>query len=366
MTPSQLDVLYRPLAEKLHAGHMKELGIEPTMRLALAYNRAKYGQQESWRNLLYRNRFTELLDENGGLTRTPLELHDGWALDTSCSLPHLDRVLDDAEKIIHERRGHRITQKGAYRSYFQDVWTPEDLTTYPSFVDFATSSDLLAVVGNYLKSIPALTTTLPSGIRFVESNDAFDDDPSRPKDSQLYHIDYYSLPNVYVLVLLRDATLTSGPWTFIPREQSQQASRALNYWQKGHDYRLTDHEVYSVIDPSEVITFAYPRGSVLFIESSGCLHYGSRNSIEPRFQLMYGFSGVIRTDFSEVFLKRKGYPIRESDSLLRKLVLNKYMPAPEMVPAVDESQIPFLLETLRSLSDQLGLPMNSPDASLTH
>jgi len=57
-----------------------------------------------------------------------------------------------------------------------------------------------------LQSIPALSTTLPSGIRFVESNAAFDDQPDKPRDSQLYHIDYYSLPNVYILVLLRDTT----------------------------------------------------------------------------------------------------------------------------------------------------------------
>src|SRR5262245_35741776 len=305
MTPHELDDLFRPLAKKLHEDHMRRLGIADTMRLAYFYNQAKYGRLDDWRRSLFEHEFSSLVDENGPFTRPPLEMHDGWAIDSSMSLPHLDRVLEDSEKLIAQRRGVRKSTPGAYRSYFQDLWQPQDALEFPSFIDFATSSDLLATVGQYLNCIPVLTTTLPSGIRFVESNAEFDDQPDTPHDSQLYHIDYYSLPNVYVLVLLRDTTLRNGPWTFVPKRVSQAASRALGYWRRGKGYRVSDEELYSVVDRRDVIEFSYPRGSVLFIESSGCFHYGSRASIEPRFQLMYGFSGVCRTDFSEVFMTPK-------------------------------------------------------------
>src|SRR2546430_8080981 len=282
-------------------------------------------RQDRWRRTLYQSQLGTLLEENGGLSRTLIEIKDGWALDTSMSLPHLDRVLEDSDKIIAERSGERRSSKGAYRSYFQDVWTPEDLERYPSFLDFATSSDVLSVVSHYLQSIPVLSTTLPSGIRFVESNAACDDQPDKPHDSQLYHIDYYSLPNVYILVLLRDTTPEHGPWTFLPRGVSQKARRALNYWSRQRGYRVSDEDVYSVVDRNEAIEFCYPRGTVLFIESSGCFHYGSRNSIKPRFQLMLGYTGPYRTDFSEVIMPRKVYPVSDSDSRLRKMALNKNM-----------------------------------------
>ena len=166
---------------------------------------------------------------------------------------------------------------------------------------------------------------MPAGIRFVESNALFDDQPDCPHDSQLYHIDYYSLPNVYVLVLLEDTTHEHGPWTFIPRSASQAARQVMGYWTTMHGYRLSDEDVHSVVDPNAVIEFAYPRGTVLFIESSGCLHFGSRNAVKPRFQLMYGFTRAIRTDFSELFMESQQYPINKSDNLLRKMVLNKNM-----------------------------------------
>ncbi len=326
MNDSKLDALFRPVAKRLHANHMARLGIRRTMRLAHFYNRIKFGRQDDWRRHLYETRFDALLNENGPLTRPRIAMKDGWAIDDSLTLPHLDRVLADSEKIIAERAGVRKSEPGKYRSYFQDVWTPADLEKYPSFLDFTTSSDVLATVGDYLRSIPALSTTLPSGIRFVESNAAFDDQPDRPHDSQLYHIDYYSLPNVYVLVLLRDTARENGPWTFLPRSISEKAAKKLNYWTKQHGYRLTDEQIFSEADRKDVIEFCGKRGSVLFIESSGCFHFGSRDSVQPRFQLMIGYNGACRTDFSETIMPWKIYPVRDRDSRLRKMVLNKNLP----------------------------------------
>ena len=310
-------------AKQLHQNHMAQLGISETMTLAQAYNRMQFAEQDALRKRLFEDHLEELLDQNGPRPSKNIELQDGWAIDTSMSLPYLDQVLAESRELISERVGVRTSPTGAYRSFFQDLIQPEDLTRFPSFVNFATSSELLSTVSRYIKSIPALSTTLPSGIRLVESNAAFDDAPDRPKDSQLFHIDYYSLPNVYVLVLLEDVIKECGPWSFLPRSTSQRVSQQLEYWQKPRGYRISDEEVYSVVDPQELIEFTYPRGTVLFIESSGCLHFGSRNSVKPRFQLMYGYTGAIRTDFSESFMTPKQYPVQDSDSMLRRLVLEK-------------------------------------------
>jgi hypothetical protein len=317
---------------------MRRLGIANTMRLAHALSRVKYHRQHALRQRLYKFRFDELLAENGPLTVPPIALHDGWHIDTTMSLPHLERVLEDSEKLIHERSGRRHSPS-TYRSWFQDMWTAELAEQYPSFLDFATSSDILAAVGRYLETIPVLSTTAPAGIRIVESNSEFDPDPDRPKDSQLYHIDYFSLPNVYVVVLVRDTTLEQGPWHFLPRSVSLRVKSELGYWGTKLDYRLTDEQVYSVADPQrDVIRFAYPRGSVLFIESSGCMHYGSRNVVRPRFQLMYAYTCPYRTDFYEEILEPIVYPVRPTDSFLRRLVLEKRCLA---VPAaMTNQQIP--------------------------
>ncbi len=323
MPTSKLDKLFHPVAARLHRDHMSRLGIAKTMRIAHAYNRLKFGRTDNWRRKMYREHFDELVQENGPLVRPRVQMNDGWALDTSMTLPHLDRVLNDSREIISERAGQRLPGE-VYRSYFQDVWTPQDVEKYPSIMDFTTSSDVIAVAADYLQCIPALSTTLPPGIRFVESNAAFDQQPDAPHDSQLFHIDYYSLPNFYVIVLLEDTTSAHGPWTFLPKSVSKRVATQLGYWGKSRGYRVSDEEMYSVVDRKEVIEFTGKRGSVLFIESSGCFHYGSRNSIKPRFQLMIGFNGVCRTDFSEVVMTPQVHPTTDSDSRLRKMVLNKH------------------------------------------
>src|SRR5207249_9330999 len=111
MNNSKLDTLFRPVAKRLHENHMARLGIANTMRLAYSYNRLKFGRQDNWRRALYRTQLRSLLEENGSLAGPLIAIKDGWALDTSMSLPHLDRVLEDSDKIIAERSGERRSSK---------------------------------------------------------------------------------------------------------------------------------------------------------------------------------------------------------------------------------------------------------------
>jgi len=310
------------LAGFLQANHMQWLGIANTMRLAGTLNALRARKETAYRQAEYRNHFAELIGENGAPRIPDLALRDGWFLDTSKSWPHLPRLLEEAAQIIEERGGVKRKQPGAYRSFFQNLLEPGDLERFPSLLDFALSSEVLSSVSHYLKCIPALLTNLPGGVRFAESSIGYDDNPETLKDSQLFHIDYFSKPCVYVIVLLREVTTEHGPFCFVPASVSQRAAAALRYWARGRPYRLSDQEVYSVISPSEVIPLTNAAGTVLFLDPSACLHYGSRKSLKPRYQLMYAYGTGCRTDFNEILTRRHTYPNRPWDSRLAKMVLN--------------------------------------------
>jgi hypothetical protein len=225
--------------------------------------------------------------------------------------------------VIAERAG-----KGAiddrYRAFFRNMIEPRDLRRWPQFLDFVTSPQLIATVAEYMGFIPALSKTLPTGVRVVESGkhlDALAHLP--PRDSQVFHIDFYDHPMVYVIVLVRDCTPEMGPFTFLPASVSQRVAKELGYWSRGRNYRVSDEEIYSVVDESEKIELTYPRGTVLFIDTSRCFHYGSRDGELPRFQVMYGLTSVCRSDFSETYMPQFDYPLRPEDSRLRKLVLDR-------------------------------------------
>lgn len=73
----------------------------------------------------------------------------------------------------------------------------------------------------------------------------------------------------------------------------------------------------------ETVTLTFPRGTVLFVDTSSCFHYGARDADEPRFQVMLGFTSVCRCDFSETYMPSFDYPTRPSDSRLKRLVTDR-------------------------------------------
>lgn len=303
--------------------NMERYGIRTIMRAAKLYNGWRYHERAKRHDAAYKTHLDQLLVENGGPSFDPhpkIVLNDGWAIDTSQSLPGLDRLLDEAGQVVRERAGK--IHSGAQRPYFRNLLFSEDLQKYPSWLDFITSSEILATVTHYLKTIPVLSKTRPPGVRFMESNQNLDPDPPGAfAQSQLYHLDLHDTPLVYVIVLIEDVTSECGPWTFLPASVSVRAADALGNQKRGRSYRVTDEQMYRVVDEKEAIVFAYPKGTVLFIDSSRCFHYGSRMSYKPRLQMMYAYTSVCRCDFSQTFMQPEPYPIKKEDPALRRMVL---------------------------------------------
>ena len=326
MIEKYIDIAVTPVARVLQydyvAKPMKPLGTNNTMKIARAYNRLVYGKYHEYRKDQLLNSFDELVRENGEPVSKINEIQDGWALDTSRTLPHLDQLLHDAGEIIKQRGGIKRTDFG--RPWFQELPIDDLFDKYPALLDFATSSDVLTTVCRHMGVIPVLSAAVPHGLRFNESWAKHDDaPPGYFRGSQLHHVDYHDSPMAYVIVLLNDITMDNGPFSFFPDSLSQKITKSLGYrkWRKPH--RLSDDEVYSVVPESELHRVCYPAGTVLFLDPSKCFHYGSRNAVNARYALMYAFVSPCRTDFTEVLLDRKLYPVRDDDSRLRKMILRR-------------------------------------------
>ena len=313
-----------PFGRFLYDGFMENLGIATSRRISKAYTRLRYRKayQEHWDAARFH--LSELLQENREKTRElpregTIKIEDGWAIDRTKSLPFLEDLLQETDPII-DRPGGRI-HSDIQTPYFRNLLFPEDTAKYPSFVNFPTSSAILETVIDYMKIVPVLSRTRPPGLRMMESNQALDDRIDAPyEESQLYHLDLHDSPLVYVVVLLRDVTEDCGPWTFLPASVSSDAQRQLLYQQRGRPYRITDEQMYECIDPEDRISFTGEKGDVLFIDSSRCFHYGSRNAIEPRLLMMYGYTTPARTDLTMAYLPHYPYPQIEDPSKLREMI----------------------------------------------
>jgi len=321
-----IETAFMPIARVLQydyvAKPMKPLGTNNTMKIARAYNRLVYGRYYEYRKDQYLRHFDELTRENGEPVSRISEIRDGWALDTSGTLPHLKELLHDTGEIINERGCVKRTDFG--RPWFQELPIDDLFVKYPSLLDFVTSSDVLSTVCRHLGYIPVFSAAVPHGLRFNESWAGHDDaPPGYYRGSQLFHIDYHDDPMAYVIVLLNDITMENGPFCFMPDSVSQKVTNAVGYRKRGKPHRLSDEEVYSVVPESVLHKVCYPAGTVLFLDPSKCFHFGSRDAVNPRYSLMYAFISPCRTDFTEVLLDRKLYPVRDNDSRLRKMVLRR-------------------------------------------
>jgi hypothetical protein len=312
--------LRRPESD-VHPEAMENLGINNIRRAAKIYNNARYGNLKKHREKIYRERTLFQLPPPA------LTMNDGWAIDHSRSLPHLDALLEQTQIIIDER-AENLDKTGS-RGFMRNILADGDYERFPALLDFITSPEMLAIVCEYLKFVPVLSDLVPPGVRLAESKVSLDPNPTPHfRQSQLYHLDFHDLPLVYVIVLLKDVTPQSGPFTFFGKDDSQKIARRTRYGARKNPFRLSDEECYGVVDKSHAHEMMYPRGTVLFIDSSQCFHYGSRNAVDPRYQAMYAYVSPCREDFSEKFLAPKRYPIGESDSLLRKYALNRWYQAP--------------------------------------
>ncbi|HXX40972.1 MAG TPA: hypothetical protein VEI58_01755 [Chthoniobacterales bacterium] len=312
----------KQIAAQLSKDDMKLLGINRTMRLAKQMNRVSYGRDQRLREQHYRDDFDRLLAEhaNSSLAGTVGKMRDGWLLDTSQSLPYLDELIREAELVIAERGGRRPPPRA--KPFIVDIARQTDLDQFPSFLNFALSPPVLRTVSEYLGFIPMLSTTMPPGLRLTESSMKYDEHVQEGyRESQLYHLDHHDSPLVYVIVLLRDVTSDSGPFTFLPASVSERAGKTLDYRGRGTPYRISDQQMYSVVKKKEAVEFMHPKGSVLFLDSSRCFHYGSRDCAVPRYQMMYAFVSSCRTDFSELLMTPRVYTRRPTDSRLRRMLL---------------------------------------------
>jgi hypothetical protein len=81
--------------------------------------------------------------------------------------------------------------------------------------------------------------------------------------------------------------------------------------------------MYAVVGTEEVRRFCAPAGTVLFLDSNACFHFGSRRPDPPRFQLQLAYVSPCRSDFGDILRPQLRYPVLPSDPPLRRLVLDR-------------------------------------------
>lgn len=281
---------------------LEKTGIKTNMKVARFANRLRYHNQEKNRQQLYQNLFAS--------SPPRFSMLRGWAFDASQSLPRLSKCITEAKAIVGENRTHQ-SHKGFMGNILQDG----DLMAYPELIKFAVSPELISITSHYLQQIPVLSSIkLLHSIPFAKL----------PTSSQMYHLDADLKPQVKVFVLLHEVTQEHGPFTFIDCTKSAAIAESINYGSIRAEIRIPDDIVNHHIQSTDIHQALGPTGTVLFVDTGNCLHYGSRHIKKDRYLLQYQFSPIIRTDFRHPVNFKPFLPKNADD--LTKAVLSLNFP----------------------------------------
>jgi hypothetical protein len=206
----------------------------------------------------------------------------GWGPVSFETFDGLDDALTACRRIFEEkyealergpeRRGGESKGTLAKRQFLRNILMDDDLRRHPELVDFALSDKALGIATSYLGTVPYLNR-----IDMLYSTPREDDELIK---SQLFHVDPEGLTQVKFFINVFDVGEPEGPFTFIPADASTRILRDIRRVRRErglpHVGRYTDDEVAAVGGSEAIVSLKGPRGSGVSIDTSRCLHLGSR------------------------------------------------------------------------------------------
>jgi hypothetical protein len=190
--------------------------------------------------------------------------HAGFLVLPAGSLPGVMPIVAEAHASLAAFDRERPPAGKNKKRFLVNVLYREALTAGTELLRFALRPEVIATVSHYLGLVPILTTV---GVYF---SDATEDIPT---SSQLYHCDADDTTQVKVFVYCTDVTPASGPLTLVDATVTAEVQQRTDYL---YGKRLSDDQVRvsgTRVDEHAIIGVA---GTVAFVDTSRCFHYGSR------------------------------------------------------------------------------------------
>src|SRR5262249_19221151 len=145
---------------------------------------------------------------------------------------------------------------------------PATLTAEHALFRLALRPDLLEAVIGYMQTVPVLRSIQVFYSGVVDRKES---------GSQLYHCDADDVRQVKIFLLCSEVRRENGPLTILDALSSERVRRATGYI---YDDHLSDEQVDRTLGPHQPMELVGQPGTMCFIDTSRCFHYGSRVGAE--------------------------------------------------------------------------------------
>jgi hypothetical protein len=179
------------------------------------------------------------------------------------------KLIDNVNEILTQKIKEKINKKEGKTQFDQySIATYIYRHKYELLKNFFFLNNLYEDISNYIGFKPIL---MDMQIMHSYKNNFFLED-----SAQLFHSDYEDNKSVKIFINLDDVSYENGPFTFIDKKDSELVAKTYNYSKSYKKRRLDDELIENLVHRNNFKNNVGEKYKGLVIDSTACLHYGSR------------------------------------------------------------------------------------------
>lgn len=274
--------------------------------------RLLYAKMRRWlkrKDVSARTELVHKLDETG----FEIDANTGYKVFHPGRFLETKEVIQETNNLIQYVDVEQIKKRKP--QLLDNILDTDRLTIDSPFVRFALQQDIITSVSRYLGIVPILYNI---DVWYSRQSPA-------TSTSQLYHCDWDDISTIKVFLYADEVGASSGPLTVVGAKQSRYVRDKLNYEYSGKRLRVSDEEIYSLISRNDEKAILGPAGTVAFVDTCQCFHYGSRVMDDTAPRVLAFFQFVTPTAFNLPLSFQASAPLKHlatpNSTLLQRLVL---------------------------------------------
>lgn len=199
------------------------------------------------------------------------------------------------------------------KRHFQAIFSGTDFLPYPEVTRFAVSRPVLEAAVGYFGTVPILSTIC---MFWSAKNDT-------RISSQQFHVDGEDVTQLKLFLNVWDVGDENGPLTFFPAAPTSSILKAASRQKRlnAGNEAFDDELVFSGSQGCEPVRVTGPAGSGVFLDTSRCIHFGSRGNTQERLILMLKYVPFNSARESSNTIESTDWIATDGDDDLQRLVL---------------------------------------------
>jgi hypothetical protein len=179
------------------------------------------------------------------------------------------------DRMVASGKGEEVRARNPQKQFLLGVLHGNEFLDHPELVRLMVARPIVDAAARYLGAIPRLEGSV---LWWTPPNDS-------RISSQQWHIDELAQRQVKILLNCSEVSADCGPLHFVAADRSDELREQMGH-RRG---RVDEQRLTRNLEDSEILQATGRPGSAVMLDSSRCLHFGSRGNRRDRLVLAFHF-----------------------------------------------------------------------------